>query len=451
MNTDKTRFIFCFLRGLCKRSIVADREKNNEEIVMKKFAGMCITPINYSSYSTQRETFMHKSLIQPHGGKLVDRSLQGIERETAFERAHLLPRLTLSQRNLANLECIATGLYSPLEGFVDEKEYYNIVNNMRLGSGLAWSIPVTLQVPQAACYRYRLDDEIALAHPNGDILAVMSITSKFKPDQDDEAKKVYGTTEEAHPGVHSMRTEGQVYLGGPITLVNTIPHNDFQNYRLTPVATRAEFVKRQWNTIVAFQTRNPIHRAHEYITKIAMELVDGLFINPLVGCTKPDDIPASVRMQCYETLIAKYYPKHRTLLGVFPAAMRYAGPREAIMHAIARQNYGCTHFIVGRDHARVGSYYGTYDAQHIFDEFRRDELEIIPLKFEHAFYCTRTQSMATAKSSPSTPEERIHLSGTKVREMLSRGQVPPPEFTRPEVAEILVASMMRREASSYIA
>lgn len=381
---------------------------------------------------------MHKTLIQPHGGTLVDRSLDGYERQVAFENAHALPRLTLSKRNLADLECIATGVYSPLKGFVNEEDYYNIVNDMHLSSGLAWTIPVALQIPEIVSEKYKLNTEIALAHPDGDILAVISITSKFKPDQDYEAKKVYGTTENAHPGVSAMRAEGEVYLGGPITLVNTIPHKDFQNYRLPPTATRAEFAKREWDTIVAFQTRNPIHRAHEYITKTALELVDGLFINPLVGMTKSDDIPAMVRMLCYEVMIQKYYPRNRTLLGVFPAAMHYAGPREAIMHAIARQNYGCTHFIVGRDHAGVGTYYGTYDAQHIFNKFGQDELGIVPMKFEHAFYCTWTQSMATAKTSPSTPEERIHLSGTKIREMLKDGEVLPIQFTRPEIAEILM-------------
>ncbi|GAB4177328.1 MAG: sulfate adenylyltransferase [Coleofasciculaceae cyanobacterium] len=409
--------------------------------------------ITFTEFLRQQlgEEKMDRTLIQPHGGKLVNRSLQGVERQIAFENAHALPRLTLSQRNLADLECIVTGVYSPLEGFVDEQEYYNIINHMRLSNGLAWSIPVTLQVREAGSQKYKLDSEIALTHPNGDILAVMTITSKFKPDQDDEAQKVYLTTQEAHPGVRAMRAEGEVYLGGSITLVNTIEYSDFLEYRLTPMATRAEFAKRQWGAIAAFQTRNPIHRAHEYITKIALESVDGLFINPLVGMTKSDDIPASVRMQCYETLINKYYPKNRTLLGVFPAAMRYAGPREAVMHAIARQNYGCTHFIVGRDHAGVGSYYGTYDAQHIFKEFTSDELTITPMKFEHAFYCTRTQSMATDKTSPSTVEERIHLSGTKVREMLARGQFPPAEFTRPEIAEILVSAMSRVKTHSNIA
>ncbi|MEM9926798.1 MAG: sulfate adenylyltransferase [Cyanobacteria bacterium P01_D01_bin.50] len=382
-----------------------------------------------------------KGLIQPHGGKLINCYLSENERKETLLRASNLPRLTLSIRNIADLECIATGVYSPLEGFVNEQEYNSIVKDMRLSNGLAWSIPVTLQIPESVAEQYKLDSEIALVHPNGDILAVMTVTSKFKPDQNFEAEQVYRTAQEAHPGVTAMRREGEVYLGGPIKLINPVPYQDFLDYRLTPEATRVEFARREWNTIVAFQTRNPIHRAHEYITKIALELVDGLLINPLVGQTKSDDIPADVRMKCYQVLMEKYYPQNRVCLSVFPAAMRYAGPREAIMHAIARQNYGCTHFIVGRDHAGVGDYYGTYDAQYIFDEFTEDELQITPLKFEHAFYCTRSQSMATGKTSPSSKEERIHLSGTKVRQMLRNGQTPPPEFSRPEVADILVSSM----------
>ncbi|MEM7716651.1 MAG: sulfate adenylyltransferase [Cyanobacteria bacterium P01_A01_bin.68] len=382
-----------------------------------------------------------KTLIQPHGGKLINCYLSEQEQKDALLRAINLPRLTLSIRNIADLECIATGVYSPLNGFVNEQEYNSIVRDMRLPNGLAWSIPVTLQIPESEAKQYKLDSEIALAHPNGEILAVMTVKSKFKPDQNFEAQQVYRTSDEAHPGVKAMLQEGNVYLGGPIKLINSVPYQDFLDYRLTPEASRTEFARREWNTVVAFQTRNPIHRAHEYITKIALELVDGLFINPLVGQTKSDDIPADVRMKCYQVLMQKYYPQNRVCLGVFPAAMRYAGPREAIMHAVARQNYGCTHFIVGRDHAGVGDYYGTYDAQYIFDEFTEDELQITPLKFEHAFYCTRSQSMATGKTSPSSKEERIHLSGTKVREMLRSGKTPPPEFSRPEVAEILVSSM----------
>lgn len=383
------------------------------------------------------------ALIAPHGGKLIDCYLNQSDRAKTLDHAQTLPRLVLSDRNLADLECIATGIYSPLNGFVDEAEYYSILKDMRLTNGLAWTIPVTLQVPESKASQYPLDGEIALVHPNGDILAVMTVESKFKPDQALEAQKVYWTTDEAHPGVKAILAEGEVYLGGAIFLIQDVSYEDFTSYRLTPLATRTEFARRQWRKVVAFQTRNPIHRAHEYITKIAMEIVDGLFINPLVGKTKSDDIPAAVRMQCYQTLIERYYPQDRTLLGVFPAAMRYAGPREAIMHAIARQNYGCTHFIVGRDHAGVGDYYGTYDAQHIFEQFTPDELAIQPIKFEHAFYCTRTAGMATAKTSPSTPEERIHLSGTKVRTMLRNGQTPPAEFTRPEIAEILVQAMSK--------
>ncbi len=384
---------------------------------------------------------MNQSIIFPHGNKLVNREDCEVQVQNIKEYAHTLPQLTLSQRNLADLECIATGVYSPLEGFVNEADYHNIVNHMRLSNGLAWSIPVTLQIPEAEASKYQLDGEIALVHPQGDILAVMNVTSKFKPNQDYEAQKVYLTNDEKHPGVRAMRAEGEVYLGGSIQKIKAIPHDKFLEYRLTPKVTRSEFALRQWKTVAAFQTRNPIHRAHEYITKIALEITDGLFINPLVGMTKADDIPAEIRMQCYTTLIEKYYPQNRTLLGVFPAAMRYAGPREAILHAIARQNYGCTHFIVGRDHAGVGDYYGTYDAQQIFEEFNAEELQIQPLKFEHAFYCLRTQTMGTAKTSPATPEERIHLSGTKVRKLLREGKVPPPEFSRPEIAEILVTSM----------
>jgi sulfate adenylyltransferase len=383
---------------------------------------------------------MVKALIQPHGGQLVNCLIPDSDCQAALAAAKSLPQLRLSERNIADLECITTGVYSPLDGFVSAQDYRMIVSDMRLSNGLAWSIPVTLQVSNDQAALYPLDQDIALVHPNGQLLATMTVTSKYMPDQDYEAQQVYRTNDPAHPGIQALKQEGTVYLGGPVRSIQPIEHHQFQAFRITPVMTRQHFEQQQWRTIAAFQTRNPIHRAHEYITKVALEVVDGLFINPLVGATKSDDIPADVRMRCYEVLLEKYYPNHRVKLGVFPAAMRYAGPREAIMHAIARQNYGCTHFIVGRDHAGVGDYYGTYDAQHIFDEFSQDELKIQPLNFEHAFYCTRTQSMATAKTSPGTPAERIHLSGTKVRQLLRDGQTPPPEFSRPEVAAILVAA-----------
>lgn len=387
------------------------------------------------------------TLIQPHGNHLVNRILPESDRAAALATAQTLPKLVLSERNLADLECIATGVYSPLDGFMGEVDYQSVVQHMRLSNGLAWSIPVTLQIALIDAGQYQLDEDIALVHPQGQILAIMSVNSKYAPDQNIEAQQVYRTDDEAHPGLQALYREGGVYLGGPIRVIQPIEYSDFQAFRLTPIMTRQQFAANRWQTIAAFQTRNPIHRAHEYITKIALETVDGLFINPLVGATKSDDIPADVRMQCYEVLLKQYYPAERVKLGVFPAAMRYAGPREAIMHAIARQNYGCTHFIVGRDHAGVGDYYGTYDAQYIFNEFTQDELKIIPLKFEHAFYCLRSQSMATAKTSPSSNAERIHLSGTKVRQMLRDGQTPPPEFSRPEVAQILIASMRETAAA----
>jgi sulfate adenylyltransferase len=380
-------------------------------------------------------------MLHPHGGTLVDRSLSGTAKRTAFENAHALPRVELSERAVADLECIATGVYSPLEGFMTEAEYKSVVENRRLPSGLAWTIPVALQLDETRGTRVPVDSEVALALPDGSIVATMTVTSKYRPDQTLEAQRIFKTEEEKHPGVATMRAEGPVYLGGPITLVADVPHADFGAYRRTPQQLRDAFAERGWKTIVAFQTRNPIHRAHEYITKTALESVDGLLINPLVGGTKADDIPADVRMRCYEALLEHYYPADRTLLSAFPAAMRYAGPTEAIMHAIARQNYGCTHFIVGRDHAGVGSYYGTYDAQKAFDEFGPSELAIVPMKFDNAFYCSRTKQMATDKTSPSRPDERLSLSGTMLRELLARGEMPPEYVTRPEVAEVLMAAM----------
>jgi sulfate adenylyltransferase len=377
------------------------------------------------------------NLIAPHGGTLVSRVLSGTERQQALSRAKTLPVLTLSERNLSDLECIATGVYSPLTGFVTEAEYTSIVDTMHLPNGLAFSIPITLQVSQEVGQTVQAGTEVALA-AGGTVIAVMTVTDKYQPDQKAEATKVYRTDDDKHPGVAAMVEAGPVYLGGPVSVVADLPANAFPEHHFSPEKTRATFAEKGWHTVVAFQTRNPIHRAHEYITKIALESVDGLFINPLVGATKSDDIPADVRMQCYHTLLGGYYAKNRVLLGVYPAAMRYAGPREAILHALSRQNYGCSHFIVGRDHAGVGNYYGTYDAQKIFDDLKQGSLDITPMKFENSFYCLRTKQMATDKTTSSTSEERISLSGTKVREMLGNGQIPPEEFSRPEVAKILI-------------
>ncbi|MGE5644328.1 MAG: sulfate adenylyltransferase [Acidobacteriota bacterium] len=380
---------------------------------------------------------MSAKLIPPHGGALVNRGASGPAREEKLRETRSLPTLELSERALADLECIATGVYSPLEGFLGEADYRTVVEDMRLASGLPWPVPVTLGVGEAFASRLSEGAGIALAR-GGRVLAAMTVASIFRPDKRREALQVYRTEDAGHPGVAAMYEAGEVNLGGPIELLNPIAQEKFAAYRRTPAETRAEFAARGWRTIVAFQTRNPIHRAHEYLQKIALENVDGLFVNPLVGATKDDDVPAEVRMRTYEVVLDNYYPKDRVLLGVFPAAMRYAGPREAIMHAIARKNYGCTHFIVGRDHAGVAAYYGTYDAQKIFDEFAPGEMGIEPVRFENAHYCRKCGQFATPKTCPHGQSEWLQLSGTKVREMLSAGEMPPAEFTRPEVARILM-------------
>ncbi len=370
--------------------------------------------------------------ITPHGGVLVDRL------DTAVAPAGL-PRVTLSPRQHADLDLITLGAITPPEGFKDPATYRSVVDTMRLPNGLAWSIPITLAVPPAELDAVRGADRVELQDPDGNLLGVIDVTDRFDIDPLEEARRVFRTDDGAHPGVANLLAHGTTCLAGPVRVARRMPVEDAAApYRLDPRQSRERFDALGWRQVVGFQTRNPIHRAHEYITKVALETVDGLFIHPLVGETKSDDIPADVRMRCYEVLMERYYPADRVVLGALPAAMRYAGPAEAVLHAIMRQNYGCTHFIVGRDHAGVGNYYGTYDAHRVFDDITRDELAITPEFFEHSFWCLRTGGMATSKTSPSTPEERVFLSGTKVREMLGNGEVPPVEFTRPEVAEVLI-------------
>ncbi|MEH2049640.1 sulfate adenylyltransferase [Nostoc sp.] len=379
--------------------------------------------------------------IAPHGGQLVNRIATPEQRAEFLSKADFLPRVQLDDRAVSDVEMIAIGAFSPLTGFMNQEDYDRTVTEMRLANGLVWSIPITLSVSEEVASPLLEGSLIRLDNSRGEFIGVLQLTQKYHYDKTREAIKVYRTDDVNHPGVQVLYNQGTVHLAGDIWLLQREPHPQFPTYQIDPAASRQLFKDKGWKTIVGFQTRNPIHRAHEYIQKCALEIVDGLFLHPLVGATKEDDIAADVRMRCYEILLEHYYPLDRVTLAINPAAMRYAGPREAIFHALVRKNYGCTHFIVGRDHAGVGDYYGTYDAQYIFDEFAPGELGIVPMKFEHAFYCTRTKQMATSKTSPSKPEERIHLSGTKVREMLRRGELPPPEFSRPEVAAELARAM----------
>jgi sulfate adenylyltransferase len=375
--------------------------------------------------------------IAPHGGRLIDRTVHGQHAEELRKRAAKLPTVRLNARQLSDLELIANGAFSPLEGFMGRPDYERVVAEMHLANGLPWSLPITLGVNRDEAPA--AGSELALLDPQGTLRAVMTVEEIYSYDKGREAREVYRTEDEAHPGVAAMYAQGDTLLGGPVTVFPST--DDPGPYHLPPAAARAAFAERGWHTVVGFQTRNPVHRAHEYIQKCAMEIVDGLLLHPLVGETKSDDIPADVRLRCYEVLLANYYPQNRVILGVLPAAMRYAGPREAIFHSIVRKNHGCTHFIVGRDHAGVGSYYGTYDAQKLFDEFKPGELGITPLRFENSFFCKKCDSMASEKTCPHGPEDRVALSGTAVRTLLRAGELPPPEFSRPEVAKVLIDAM----------
>jgi sulfate adenylyltransferase len=384
---------------------------------------------------------MSTDLIAPHGGELVNRLASAQEKQDFLAQADSLPRVQLDERATSDLIMIAIGGFSPIAGFMDQNDYLGVVKEMRLASGIPWSVPVTLSVTSSVAEPLEIGSLVRLDNPDGKFIGVLQLAEKYTYDKQLEAEKVYRTSENEHPGVKVVYEQGEINLAGTVWLLEREDHPQFPKYQIDPAASRAMFQEKGWKTVVGFQTRNPIHRAHEYIIKCALEIVDGLFLHPLVGATKSDDIPADVRMRCYEIMLENYFPQDRVVLAINPSAMRYAGPREAIFHALIRKNYGCTHFIVGRDHAGVGDYYGTYDAQEIFSEFTPEELGITPLKFEHAFYCTLTEQMATAKTSPATKDERIHLSGTKVRAMLREGKTPPPQFSRPKVAAELARAM----------
>ncbi len=371
-------------------------------------------------------TVATERLIRPHGGELVDRTGP---RPDDLDR---LEQLALTSRELSDLDMLASGALSPLEGFMGREDYEKVVEEMRLSNGLAWALPVCLAVDDAPG-----GDRVALADAEGRVLALLEVEDVYDYDKEREAERCFRTTDKAHPGVARLFAQKPRYLAGRVTIFERLEPS-FPELAMDPAETRVAFAERGWKRVVGFQTRNPIHRAHEYLTKGALETVDGLLIHPLVGETKSDDVPVATRVECYRVLLEGYYPQDRVVLSAFPAAMRYAGPREAIWHAICRKNYGCSHFIVGRDHAGVGDYYGTYDAQLIFDEFEPHELDIEPMFFEHAFYCRRCGQMATPKTCPHGGDDHVFLSGTKVRDLLAAGELPPVEFSRPEIAEVLI-------------
>ncbi len=384
---------------------------------------------------------MSSALVPPHGGRLIPLLLQGQERSREKDKAANLTQIRMNSRETSDLIMLAQGAFSPLDGFMRQNDYKTVVTDMTMADGTLWPIPITLSVSAEQADGIKEGQEVALLDDDsGEVMGTMTVEEKYTYDKKHEARNVFLTEDEAHPGVAKIYNQHEVYLAGPVRALSEGPFPErFGGYYARPAETRAIFEERGWSRVSGFQTRNPIHRSHEYVTKIALEVSDGVLIHPLVGKLKAGDIPADVRMKCYEVLLDNYYLRENVVLKVYPMEMRYGGPREAVLHAIFRQNYGCSHLIVGRDHAGVGDYYGPFDAQKIFDDIPEEKLHIRPLNIDWTFWCHKCDGMASMKTCPHGKEDRVLISGTKLREMLSNGEYPPKEFSRPEVVDVLMA------------
>jgi len=397
------------------------------------------------------------TLNAPHGGRLIERCAHDdTHHAELLARASESPSIVLDQTASADLEMLGNGALSPLSGFMGEKDFRSVVEVMRLSNGLPWTIPIVLGTDRVTAENLTEGKTVALREETGQLIGILDLTEIYLHDVQTHARAVFGTDDESHPGVKRVLRLGEVLLAGQVTTLPVRSNQDFNGHCLSPSQVRAEFERRDWKTIVAFQTRNPIHRAHEYLMKCALESTDGLLLHPLVGHTKTDDLSAATRIKSYEVLLRNYFNPNRTMMSLFPAAMRYAGPREAVFHAIVRKNYGCTHFIVGRDHAGVTrpdgtSYYNPFEAQEIFNNFSEEEIGIHLFFYEHAFYCRRCEAIVTEKTAPLDPDSQFHLSGTKVRELLRAGLRPPQEITRPEVADVLIEALRDEEREREVA
>ena len=378
-------------------------------------------------------------LVKPHGSDtLKPLLLEGDELATAKQHAESLRKVTLSSRERGDLIMLGIGGFTPLEGFMSEADWRGVCDNMQLASGVFWPIPITLSTSAEVAEQIKAGEEVALVDDSGDIMGIMTVESQYTIDRAHECQSVFKTTDEAHPGVKMVMEQEAVNLAGPVKVFSQgeFPEQ-YQDIYMTPQQTRELFQAMGWSTIAAFQTRNPMHRSHEYLAKIAIETCDGVLVHSLLGKLKPGDIPAEVRQKAIATLIDQYFVKNTVIQSGYPLDMRYAGPREALLHALFRQNYGCSHLIVGRDHAGVGDYYGPFDAHHIFDEIPENALLTKPLKIDWTFWCNQCGTMASMKTCPHDAEDRVLVSGTKLRKALSEGGEIPDNFSRPEVLAIL--------------